>query len=1027
MKKYQPYQPTKWEERIDKAFGLLAPKAALNRMVNREKANWFRYLAAQPTTARRNSPSTTAGEWLKIQREKLQVMWNAIMMVSNSGLCTGILTKFPTYVCGTLGWQARTGDKSVNEAYQNYIRIKCSHPANIDITRRHTLRQMCMLDVKCIALKGDVGTNIVRGDDGEIYLQGIEADRIGDPYRWETADKYVRGLELDELGGIKAVRVYHQDRRSGLYKYDDTFPTRDPDTGLPTFLFFTNPIDFDNYRGISLFQHAIDNSTYIDRMRQYELQALLWAASQSGVYYTKSGALPEALPFARTPITDKDGNIIDTYEVRPNTVTALSADGEKIEMFQHDRPSPNVIGMYENTVRDIAIGAGLTYGFCYDMTGLTGPAVRQCSAQDSRAIQIWQNMLKEQKLDYVVMLLLGNAIANGELPYHDNWLMWDWFFPPKPTIDVGRESDANIQEINQGINTGANVVAEAGLGDIQDVITQRSHEVEMMIEAAQDVAQRMGLQWEQVYALMIPPPKGRAGGGGGLKGAAGAAAGFLQDQQNRDQEGATDDGVEMDEEPAGRNGQRYSQQPYVVQHFYRPDQTRDESGKWTDEGKGSQEAGYVHPGEGGGTAVKEAPAATQKKTESEPSDIDRQITDYKPDRSLADPSKTVSITSVAPNTSYTPYSKTPFFDQINKLQGSTVDDKPPLSHGVADYVEQRRLLFETIPPTKVALKDVVVTQEKVNGDRVKQLVDDPATGGTKPIYVVKQGGKLYIVNGHHRIAADLQRGTKEIDAHLLDLDHPEPSAPKTDAEAAAYVQKLHEMPSYRSVVDRLRSLGATNGEREAWSLRQHTGPDGKLTPERQAEHETIIGNFFNPKAAVPEGQRPKAIFLIGKPAAGKTRALDARRAEFGEVTEIGADSLRSGLSDYRGWNAAATQIESKIMSTELAERAAADRHNVVFDETGGNLNKTVARAKELSKTYDVHVIHVDSPLYQTMQRSWKRFEGEGRFVEPDYQLNDVDDKPINTYKALRDSGFVKSWQDIDNTSFKGIVREQGSR
>ena len=457
-KEYQPYTPTKWESRIDKALGLVSTRTALNRMVAREKMNWFRYLAAQPTSSRPNSTAHTAGEWLRIQREKLQVMWNAIDMVDNSGLCSGILIKFPTYVCGTLSWQARTGDKNVNSQYQQYIKDKTTKPGNIDVTRRFTLRQMCMLDVKCIALKGDVGTNIIReGDESEaeIYLQGIEANRIGDPYRYQTSQTYVRGLVLDsKTAAIKAVQVFYQDKRSGTYRFDDTYNMRD-ERGLPKFLFFTNPIpiSYDDYRGVSLFKHAIDNATYIDRMRQYELQALLWAASYAGVFHTKSGLLPDSLPFDRNRLQDKDGNFIDTYEVRPNTVTALS-EGEDVTMFQHSRPSPNIIGMYENTVRDIAIGAGLTYGFTYDMTGLTGPAVRQCSAQDARSIQIWQEMLREQKLDQVVMLILGEAIARGDLPYHPNWLQWSWFFPAKPTIDVGRESEADINEVNAVLYDG---------------------------------------------------------------------------------------------------------------------------------------------------------------------------------------------------------------------------------------------------------------------------------------------------------------------------------------------------------------------------------------------------------------------------------------------------------------------------------------------------------------------------------------------------------------------------------------------
>ena len=614
--KYQSYVPTKWEKRIDALFGLMSTKVAMNRMVNRERMNWFRYLSAQPTSSRRNAPFTTAGEWLKVQREKLQIMWNAIMMVDNSGLCTGILIKFPTYVCGTLNWQARTGDKGVNDQYEAYIKMKCGKPGNIDITRRYTLRQMCMLDIKSIALKGDVGTNIVRQDD-EIYLQGIEADRIGDPYKWVTDAHYVRGLELDDYGAITGVRVFHQDRLSGYYKYDDTYPTRTP-KGLPNFLFFTNPIDYDNYRGVSLFQHAIDNSTYIDRMRQYELQALLWAASQSGVYYTKSGGLPEALPFSRQPIIDGDGNKIDVYEARPNTISALSSDGERVEMFQHDRPSPNVIGMYENTIQDIAVGTGLTKPFVWSMTGLTGPAVRQASAQDARAIQIWQEMLREQKLDPVVMLLLGDAIAKGELPYHKNWLKWEWFFPAKPTIDVGRESQADIEELEACINTGANIAALGGRGDIGEVIEQRSKEIHMMILACQDVGKQIGIPWDQVYALMVPPPRGR-GTGGGMVGAS-KVAGMVSGDGER---GATSDGVSLNgdgEDGDGKSRFRLKKNERgscyelvtpsgdIIEFDAESGKTqeRDQSGRFADEGKASTEPGYKHPGEDG--AVKEAPA-----------------------------------------------------------------------------------------------------------------------------------------------------------------------------------------------------------------------------------------------------------------------------------------------------------------------------------------------------------------------------------------------------------------------------------
>lgn len=1021
MTPYKPYKATKLETRIDNLVRLLSPAIAANRVLNREREHRFRYLSALPTSSRKNSNSQTSGETMRGSREKLQVMWNAINAVDNSGLCTSIVSKFQMYVCGTLRWQSRCGDRRIATEYEDYMKVATSK--SLDITGRHSLRQMAMLDLRAILIKGDVGTNIVR-DGSQLYLQGIEADRIGNPYDYKIANNYIRGLELDDAGRMTAARIFYRDRPTGTYRYEQTIPFRD-ERGMPRFLFLCNPISYDDYRGISVFKTAIDSATYIDRIREYELQALMWAASQSGVYHTTSGSLPEGLPFDRPSLVDASGNQIDTYTVRPNTVTALGV-GEDVKMFQHDRPSPNVLGILESTVRDIAVGTGLSTGKVWDMSGYTGPAVRAINSQDDRAIEMWQQLLKENKLDPVALLLLGNAIAGGELSFHPNWMKWEWFFPAKSTIDVGRESDANIQEINAGINTGARVAANDGQ-DIEEIQIQRGREVEAMIGVAMEVAKNLGgggetVDWREIYGLMCP----RQGKGGQQMGGGGGAPPF----------GGGGNGA--------RNGGKKE-----TSRFYREDQARDDQGRFADEGRAGAPSG------GAGTAVatvekteteakpassaREAPAAAAAPAR-QATDLDKAIADYKPDRALGDPAKTTPISKAVPGVSYTPYSQTPFFREVNILQGN----KNPLEHGVADYIEQRQQLFETIPATKIKLDNVVATQEMVNTDRVQEIVNDPSTGGTKPIQIVKQDGKLYVLNGHHRVAALLAKGEHpEIDAHVLDLDHPEPAPPTSEDDVQRYGKELEQMPAYRTVVDRLKSLGASNGEREGYTLRQHIVPgseirdkdgyvvSGTFTPERQAEHEAIATKAFNPNAAAKEGQKPVAVLLMGKPAAGKSSAREKYVDQVftdRQFTTINTDDLRAGLSDYRGWNAAATQAEAKIINGQLHDRALAARHNIVFDEVAGNTAKMTRKVEALGELgYEVHVVHVDAPLAQTSRISWERFKTSGRFVDPDYLLNDADNKPIITYNALKALPSVKSWKSVDNEGFKGMLTDEGSR
>jgi adenylate kinase family enzyme len=1276
-------------------------------MVNREKANYFRYLAAQPTSARTNSSPTTAGEWLRIQREKLQVMWNAIDMVDNSGLCSGILIKFPTYVCGTLTWQAKTGNKNVNQQYQQYIREKTTKPGNIDIGGRFSLRQQCMLDIKSIALKGDVGTNIVTEDD-DIYLQGIEANRIGDPYKYLTNSRYVRGLRLDpKTGRIISAMVYYQDKSSGFYRFDDEYPMRDPETGLPKFLFFANPISYDDYRGVSLFKTAIDNDTYISRMREYELQALLWAASQSGVYYTKSGGLPESLPFNRNRLQDRDGNYIDTYETRPNTLIGLSSEGEKVEMFQHDRPSPNVIGMYENTVLDICNGAGITLQFGYNMTGLTGPGVRMASAQDARAIQIWQEMLREQKLDQVIMVILGNAIAKGELPYHPKWQQWDWFFPAKPTIDVGRESEANIEEVGATMNTRAKVVADAGLGDVTDVITQGAHETEEMIEAAMEVGKRLNVPWEQVYAFMNPPPRGR----GSTMQAALNAGQQVKDNTNRDQAGATDEGVDLNDEGGNGNGEgnnfaltngskkndhqslSISTDQGDIEIFYNPDQLRDQGGKFADEGKGAGEPGYEHPDVVGLKG------------------LDKRLVDVHPHhRPLSREAKdVVSVRKHIPGIHYVMYSKTPFFDQLNKLQGTP----DPEIIGIKEYTDARHKLFKDQPVGTLPIKGLIATQPVVNKTKVKRNIKED---NIKKIYVVHYGDKYFVMDGHHALAAAAKRGDKEIEAHVLEMpdketklsqqfdaesgksqqrdqtgkwtdegkgslepgyvhpseggngqlikkahEPPSPSAemyspntaemdfagaikamhgdgqhqarsitddidkqlgikgasydgigdwsdgaensvvhemsnvndwdelrysaaikgkalnqkavlafkaddkgkdaihavtlpssnlkdirdrldtagithrtllpdgsvthiiiydqdnklsnnlalvakqygdikdkweginvssvrgtgefvgesdtregaaknydsiiqgyekqypnrghyrqiqwqgvhdnrnkidpPKDDSDTSRYVADLKQTPEYKSLQDRtdklasdpvLKDYSKAIGRAtslEDWSLAKNALATGQLTPERQELHEKIISGLMNPNAVTPEGERPKAVLLMGRPGAGKTTAGGERVKQLGEFTKLNPDDIRAELPENEGWNAPATQAESKEIYYEAISKAVSNHHNILMDETGSNKDKMSARAELLTKNgYDVHVVYVDAPQHEAIHRTWERYlKGEAsngkivhRFVDPGFQLNGVDGKPEATYNELSRNPNVKSAVKITN-------------
>src|SRR5262249_38150977 len=116
--------------------------------------------------------------------------------------------------------------------------------------------------------------------------------------------------------------------------------------------------------------------------------------------------------------------------------------------------------------------------------------------------------------------------------------------------------------------------------------------------------------------------------------------------------------------------------------------------------------------------------------------IDKRIADYKPDRSLADPAKTADLEQYLKNARYVPYSNTPFFKEVNELQGTPDPDKVD----VADYIHARASLFNNQDVEDVPLDKVVVTQPKVNKDRVQEIIDKPETDEVTPILAVRYKG-----------------------------------------------------------------------------------------------------------------------------------------------------------------------------------------------------------------------------------------------------------------------------------------------
>lgn len=103
--------------------------------------------------------------------------------------------------------------------------------------------------------------------------------------------------------------------------------------------------------------------------------------------------------------------------------------------------------------------------------------------------------------------------------------------------------------------------------------------------------------------------------------------------------------------------------------------------------------------------------------------------------------------------------KTPFLYDCNALANIRPDQAPRFLGALTDS--------DKLPEQEVNLSDLVAMQDRVDPAKVKAIAD--AGGGKLPV-VVGMGGKHYIADGHHRLAAQWLAGQDKAKVKFKDLE-----------------------------------------------------------------------------------------------------------------------------------------------------------------------------------------------------------------------------------------------------------------
>lgn len=453
---------------LERAMSVVAPGHALEHAVERSRLRLFE---AEPEPSRNRSRGAAAtafdqasSENWKKQRERLTAIWEGRAMEEHLCVIAGLLDKIAMYTCGRIEYQATTGDERVDNAYEEYFHDWCGRA---DITGRWRLRMMAEMGIRAMFRDGEAGW-VEHIENGELRLQAIEADRIGNPNHLSQEEENIGGVVIDKRGRPVNYEIYRRTRTSQYEKEADCPPDR--------FIHLFRPTRADQYRGVSILKPVIPHAKDLYELFAFEKVAAKFAASFAGFLQTSDPYSPDGTNSWDAPAS---GNSPAALKAQSGTIQKIGRGDSVTFAPGTQRPSGAFIALVQAIFREIALGTNLPYGFIYDMAVFGGVTARLETQQADRVFRRFRELMVDVFLERVKRKVLLIGIATGRIPGHRNWNKGSWSFGASLTGDIGHQVQADATMVQYGVKTRTQWAAELGY-DYNDLVDQAAAEIEKL-------------------------------------------------------------------------------------------------------------------------------------------------------------------------------------------------------------------------------------------------------------------------------------------------------------------------------------------------------------------------------------------------------------------------------------------------------------------------------------------------------------------------------------------------------------------
>lgn len=447
---------------FERALEAVAPSYALKRLEARVQRELFSYNAS--VTNRIYAPRTYGqpSESTQTSRSRVVMMWEARDLVENVPQARAVSRKFGQYLTPH-EYSPTTGDKAYNQVVGEYFHEWCKR---CDVTARHSFKKLIQLAAEERPVDGDCGF-IIRRMGEELRIQLVPATRIGNPNDiGAESDRYFQGVIVDEFMRPVAYRIFRV-TREGVYFGAEDIPASN-------FCHYLDPFRVDQMRGITDFHCSSRTIRMLNEILEAEKAGVRFASQQAALVFSDRGSANPRNLFTPGPPTQTLPNGQEQQNEFSQVATIrYFGTADKIEVMPA-RPSQAFSGFIAHLMHEIAIGTGIPQGVLFGTEDYSGPSVRAEFAAADRVFGRHQGLLQDKVLDPIKNAVVLDAIARQLIPPPPlktgetmvqalkRATAGEWRFPAKLTIDVGRESQANMNENRQGAKSLQEIAAQEG-------------------------------------------------------------------------------------------------------------------------------------------------------------------------------------------------------------------------------------------------------------------------------------------------------------------------------------------------------------------------------------------------------------------------------------------------------------------------------------------------------------------------------------------------------------------------------------